>query len=218
MGQPLHKFLEEFAGDEDAEAGDVSVHPLRPRLAAAPPPLPTSSDNGRLGEAYARGFEEGRAAAQEQADSELMAARADFDHRLEEARSVFSQAIAERLSVDLHRQLEQMQAALSDQVASALMPVLRLAFTEAAIRELADGIRTLAGDGEAVAIELSGPQEMVDRVWGRYRELEGERASSSNPDVRFNYSDAADVRVRINDSIIESRLAEWIARLAEVAD
>jgi hypothetical protein len=212
MGQPVHKFLEEFPS-EGAQPPATIVHRLRPRAVTAP--QTTSPMGARLAEAYAKGFEEGQAVARTQAESELAALRADVESRLEEAKGLFSQAVTAQLTGQLHHRMEQLHAVLADQVGSALVPVLRHALTEASIRELADAMRRLARDGDAVTITLSGPEELVEQVWRRYRKLEGGQHADFAPEVRFIHDPTAEIRVSVNDAVIESRLMEWIARISE---
>lgn len=212
MGQPVHKYLEEFPSD-DPQPPDWIVHRLRLRVASAPPAA--SPMGGRLGEVYARGLEEGQVAGRAQVESDLAALQADYEHRLEKAKSVFSQTVAEQLSGELRHRVEMLHSTLAEQVVSALLPVLRHTLTEATIRELADGLRMLVGDGEAVSIELSGPEELVERVWHRYCELEGGQRTGPTPEVRFSHGATTEVRMSVNDAVIELRLMEWIARIVE---
>jgi hypothetical protein len=212
MGQPVHRFLEEFA-TEDALIAPSTVYPFRPRLAAPPPEPPLAV--ARMAEAYAKGYEEGRSEARAQAEAEVAALRADFGVQLEQTMSKFSDRLGDNLAAQLASQIERLFAAMADQVALALHPIMRHVLTETSIREIAESLRTLTQEGGAITVEISGPQELVDRVWRRYGESQALRGGVAMPEVRFVIDDAIDVRARVNDTVIESRLMEWVARIAE---
>lgn len=213
MGQPVHKFLEEFPADGTRAEAPV-VQQLRPRLVAQPPEPSTMV--GRIADAYAKGYEEGQARTKAEAHAELDAVHCFYRRELDELTGRLSDKLADELTSQLRGQLSRMQNAIADQAASALVPVLQHALTEASVRELADGLSDLTRDGGAFAIELRGPKDLLDRVWSRYLE-KMELLGSDGPQVRFAIEDMAEVRVVVNDAVIESRLMEWVARIAEAA-
>jgi hypothetical protein len=220
MGIPVHKILEEFASEEPNQPA-ATVHPLRLRVTpppsaqpAQPAPAVPDSSIGRMAEAYAKGYEEGRSVAQAEARAELAAVEAGHREQLEQTMAQFSERLADELSAGLGRQMAHLNATLSDQTVSALLPVLRHALTEASIRELADGLAMLTREAGAVTVELSGPQQLVDRVWQLYRERE-KLEPNEGPQVRFRIDESAELRVSADETLIESRLMEWMARIAE---
>ncbi|MFM9938884.1 MAG: hypothetical protein ACKVP7_05245 [Hyphomicrobiaceae bacterium] len=211
MRQPAHRFLEEFSTDEQAPPSPI-VLPLRRRAEAMQPPPPPE----RPSDAYAKGYLEGQAVGRSQVEGELAALVADCEQRLEDAKRMFSEAVAHTLTAELDRQLAHMHATIEDQVLAVLSPVLRHLLTDAAIRELTAALRHLARDGEALTIELTGPEDLIQRVWRRYCELEPSQPGGMAPVVRFQPSESPQIRANVNGTLIESRLAEWITRISEV--
>src|SRR5690606_38321449 len=139
--------LEEFKTGE-AQLTDI-VRSLRARSEPAEPERVAAA---RMEEAYSRGYEEGQAAAEANASAELAALGADCEARLEQSRALFSEALADRLTSDLRQQIDAVHAAISDQLVSALLPILRRALTEACVHELAHSLDDLLNENEAVTV------------------------------------------------------------------
>lgn len=214
MGQPIAKFLEEFPGDV-AQYADVSLHQVRPQSSRSADPAP--SIDARLAEAYARGRTEAEAAEKAHYEQWQIEQIAEFGRQLEASKQAFSASVAADLARELPLLVERLGDTLADQAAAALMPVLRHALTEAAVRELADGIRELVADGRSVVVELGGPEELIARVWESYRCKGDPHLESRGPAVKFLPGEGFDLRARVNDSIIETRLMEWVARVMGAA-
>ena len=211
MRQPAHKFLQEFSIDE-ADWPQPVVLQLKPREAVEPQQV--SGASARIGEAYAKGYEEGRSSARAEAETEIAQLTAAFELRIEEIKSIFSRDVAKMLSTELRRHLDEIHATLEDQVVNAMLPTLRHALSERSIREMAMALRDLAKDSDAVVIELEGPDDLVEQVWARFRELDQGR-SSDEPIVRFNPGQATELRASVNGTTIESRLFDWMRKLEE---
>jgi hypothetical protein len=210
MRQPAHKFLQEFPIDERDWPQPVVLR-LRPRETAEPPQL--SVNSARIGEAYAKGYEEGRSSARAEADAEIAELTATFELRIEETKRIFSQDVASKLGHDLQKRLDEIHATLEEQVVAALVPTLRHALSESSIRETAAALRELANDGEAIVIELTGPDELIEQVWQHFRELDQGR--SGEPVVRFNPAEGTEIRASVNGTLIESRLGDWVRKIEE---
>lgn len=211
MRQPAHKFLQEFPIDE-AEWLQPIVLELKPREPAESPQATAIS--ARIGEAYARGYEEGKSSARAAADAEIGQITTAFELQIEEIKSLFSKDVAKKLGIDLQQRLDEIHATLEEQVVAALLPTLRHGLSERAIREMAEALRELARDGEAIVVELSGPDEVVEQVWARFRELDQGR-SPDEPVVRFHQGDTTEIRASVNGTLIESRLEDWLKKIEE---
>jgi len=204
MGYPVHKFLEEFE-TEDAQLTNI-VRALRSRSTATESERAASA---RAEEAYARGHDEGRAAAEADHRAELTAMRAGYEERMERSSALFCESLTEKLVSELRRQIDAVHATISDQLVSALLPVLRHVLTEASVRELAGGLGDLLNEAEALTVELRGPQELIDRVIGCLSQSQ----PPAEPRIRCVVDETAELRVTANDTVIEARLMDWIKRL-----
>jgi hypothetical protein len=212
MRQPAHKFLQEFPID-GSEWSNPVVLQLRPRETAEQPQQGAVM-TARIREAHARGYEEGRSSARAEAEAEIAQLTAAFELRIEEIKTLFSKDVAQSLSHDLQRRLDEIHTTLEEQVVAALVPTLRHALAERSIRETAAALRELARDGEAIVIELTGPDDLVEQVWQHFRDLDQGR-SSGEPVVRFNQAETTEIRASVNGTLIESRLEDWVKQIEE---
>jgi hypothetical protein len=208
MGYPVHKFLEEF------EAGDAQLSNIVRSLRKRPEPAePERVTTARMEEAYSRGYEEGQAVAEANASAQLATLRADYEARLERSRTLFSEALADKLTSDLREQIAAVHASIGDQLVSALLPILRHVLTEACVRDLAHGLDDLLNEGEAITVELRGPKELIDRVANRLGEIASPAAEQAELRFKCIADEASELKVIAKDTIIEARLMNWIQRI-----
>lgn len=212
MGQPLRNFLEEF-GTDDAHADASSRRHWAPQGMShpiAPDPI-----DARINEAYSKGLESGREEGRKLAAAEASAIVDGALREADAARSSFSETVASTLADDVQRQLETMHGAFVVRVTDALLPVLSHALQERAVIELAEELRRQSLDQEAVYIEISGPRDLVDRVWQIYAQQRGDNGERQLPPVHLEYGTTTEVRIRCNERLVESRIMEWIGRITE---
>lgn len=209
MGYPVHKFLEEFKGD-DAQLTEI-VRALRPR---SQPAEPERAITARVEDAYSRGYSEGQEAARARSTVEFEALRADYEARMERTGTLFSDALVDRLVSELHRQIDAVHLSVSGQLAAALLPVMRHVLAEATVRELAGNLAGLLDETDTLTIELRGPQELIDRVTRRLDDMETPAIGREDPRLKCVVEETIELRVIINDTVIETRLMHWIERLA----
>jgi hypothetical protein len=208
MGYPVHNFLEEF-GAEDVPADDV-VHRFRPRSA---PEKAEHVSAERVKEAYSRGYEDGHAAAEAHMRAELDAQRAKYDERMEHLNALFSEKLSEQLTSELRHQIANVHVTISDQLVAALLPVMRHVLTEASVRELIDKLGRFLNETGALAVELRGPADLIERVSNRLVDMEKQGMLREVPSIKCIVDETAELRVTANDTVIESRVMDWIDRI-----
>ena len=76
-------------------------------------------------------------------------------------------------------------------------------------------LHDLIGDAETLTVDISGPADLLERIWETYLERRSATMGGPIPVVRFSTGPTTDVRITIDDSIVESRLFEWIGRTME---
>ena len=102
--------------------------------------------------------------------------------------------------------------AISTHVATALVPVLRTSVTKIAIASFVEELSDMVELTDGMTIDVACPRELVEPVREALGEAMGRRGAPAGS-VRCLPGDVAEVRVKINDTVIETRLADWLSRL-----
>ena len=209
-GQPAHRYLEEFPSEIVPPL--TSLLGLRPRVADLPSPAQITA---RLAEAFERGVAEGRSVERGLADNELARVALEYDAQIEDIRNNFAQSLIERLALELRDGLARERDVLGSRLAGVLVPVLKRVLTEASIRDFSGELSLLLGSsGDAIA-ELTGPEELLNRITVCLEECAGAQTAEWSRRIRLAPSPSTEVRVQLGNSIIEMRLTEWLARIEE---
>jgi hypothetical protein len=155
-------------------------------------------------------------------DRAVAAALADAEQRFAEVRAVDEErhergmaelenrllrATAERLADGLKTATSAIDEAIGDHVARALLRFLDDGVRSRAVSELKATVSTLLAGSDAAKVRLTGPAALVERL----------REIAPSAIVEPVAGDVADVTVTIDDTVIETRIAAWIARLAAAA-
>jgi hypothetical protein len=224
MARPIHHFLKEFA------SGEVSP-PFQPPLKAppAPPkakpkpepeavaaPAPAVDTLAiRLEESYQQGVTAGRAIASEATEAQAAELAVDFDRRIEEVRNTFSTALADSLAVELRAGIEAASTRISSHVATALIPFLREGLARAAITDFVKELSDMIDTAEGLSVEVTCPQEIAEPLRERLAEAMAARGAPPGC-VRCIPGKSTDISVTLNETVIQTRLAEWLTRLEGV--
>jgi len=97
-------------------------------------------------------------------------------------------------------------------VAIALVPILRVGVTKAAIESFVAELGDMVELTEGMTIDVACPRELIEPVRAALGEAMGKRGAPPGS-VRCIPGDTAEVRVKFNETVIETRLAEWLSRL-----
>ena len=192
-------FIPSFEIDESElallpEAGTAAPEPeielpaFLPRTPREPPPdLDAIFENGRQA-----GLAEARAEAQAAAARQTQAA----ETALEQARLAWTEAVATPLAAELPRALEALGESLAETTGRLLRPFLERELSDAASRALIDQIRPLLSGG--------GPASLLATLRGVF---------PAGTAVKFAETEAVDVSIVLGETVIETRIAAWVARL-----
>lgn len=216
MARPIQHFLKEFASGEThfqpPLARPVPAAPVE--TAAAPTPAPDMLAI-KVQEAYQKGLAAGRALEREATEAQAAELAVDFERQVEAVRSTFSAALADNLVTELRTAVEAASARLSSHAATALMPFLRDGITQAAITSFVKELGSMIDTTEGLSVEVACPKDIVDLLRERLAEAMAARGAPPGS-VRCVPGDTADIRVTLNETVIETRLAEWLSRLEGV--
>jgi hypothetical protein len=173
---------------------------IRP-LGAGEPAKPVD----QLAEAEERGRRQARDEARIEFDRARAEDLADFEFRLGEERQRWVDETADRLAEHLTASLTRIETALVETVARILMPFLRSAVRERALHELSETVLAFIRGGRHFALNISGPAELLVRLQLRLHDYADTIAYAADA--------GPDIRVTIDDTIIETAIAAWIGHI-----
>ena len=198
---PLARFLVDFGIDADYRA-DGLHQGMRAEAAVI------ANANVRIAESRDRGYAEGRAAAEAEFAAKLDLQQKDFEQQLATARQSWATSEGTVLSEAFVHALQDLEARLATTIARILRPFLETEVRHAAVAELATTIKTILARDQAIRIEISGPDDLLDVLRSRL---------ADKVTATFTTSQGCDVRVVIGQTTLETQLAAWIAAMEEAA-
>jgi hypothetical protein len=199
---PLARYLVDFSRDVDAgkgrlkpqgDAESVRRHALEQDQAV------------RITESHARGLQEGRAAAEAAIAGHLEAQRESLDRKHTADRAAWAAQEGEALAQRLTAGLADIAGKTSQTVASILTPFVNAELRRTAVSELLVALETVLSKSNGTAIEISGPADLLAVV----REKLGQRHAR----VSFVTRDVPDVRVTVDQTVLETCVGDWLRTL-----
>jgi hypothetical protein len=203
---PLARYLVDFGTGEEAGKSDSDVARGKVELEQARA-LAAKDMEAKVAESYARGVQDGRAAAEADSAMRLQAEREAFQRELASARQAWAanegEALAERLAAGL-RQIEQGTA---DTVARILAQVTSATVQRAAVAELLAALEGVLAKAAGARVEIAGPEDLLAAIRAR---LEARSIAAV-----YTVSTGPDIRVTVDKTLLETRIGAWSTRLAE---
>lgn len=203
-------FLEELdAGHDGSDAGEVlefdSLFAAINRKSCTV--LPQTPERIEA-EAYQRGFAEGESKAAERYETLLREREAEFEARLEAERARWTETVANQTARLIQDEIKRCECAIGEEVARLLLPLIETRIAQRAVEEMRDLVRRLLTEEPDSRLRISGPSDLVNAMQTALGE-DGLPASVSK-------SDDLNLRVEIDQLVVELRVAAWIDRLREV--
>lgn len=203
MAHPVAQYLVNFGVvDGGALRGEVSGGNDAPDRQE----VPAHDDAGRtVLAAREEAFVEGLAAAGREFEALLAKEREEFAMRLAAERETCIRQEAEKLSDKIKAALDMAEASIAASVARILRPFVDDAVRRKAVDELVEHVAALFRGRERPCIEIRGPEDLLAALQ--------ERLPPSTAAIEYLPDDSIDVRVAAGETMIESQLALWIARI-----
>jgi hypothetical protein len=161
----------------------------------------------RLAEAHAGGVESGRAAAMATFEPKLEEQRAQFAQQLAAERAAWAAQEGEKLGGQIAAGLRTLETQIADAAARVLAPLLEARLCHQAIADLRSEIEVLLTRDPGLSLNITGPEDLLQALRGQL--------CDARPSANYVASDACDVRVVADQTILETRLAAWKARIEE---
>jgi hypothetical protein len=188
----IARYLLEFDDPKGGRTGDNDAG----RQAAA-------SKATLVDEAFTRGFESGQAAAEARlAEQQALQAR-----ELAAAREAWAQQEGARLAEQLAAGFGEIEARLADVAARVLAPFISAELRGRAIAHLVESLKVLQAQEHGAAVKIAGAPDLLEALRAR---LDGKVEN-----VSYHPSQAPDVQVTVGQTVLETRLGAWVARIQE---
>jgi|RhiMethySRZTD1v2_1073278.scaffolds.fasta_scaffold10238_8 hypothetical protein len=161
----------------------------------------------RIDAAHASGLESGKAAAMAALETRLEDERASFARQLASARQAWVAHEGEKLAQRLSMGLAGLEARVAETTARVLEPFLQAELRRQAIAELRAALEAVLSREPGIEVGVTGPEDLLQAL----RDGLSGRACAAT----YHPSDGPDVRIVAGQTILQTRLAAWVARIEE---
>lgn len=188
---PAGRFLEDFGAAEGAAGALLTAS------------VPVASDPTE--EAFTKGVEVGRAAAQTEHEAKLASQQTLFAKRIDLERQKWIVGVAARFADTLTMGIRDMEAKVVDSVARVLRPFVETELHAKVVAELQASLAALLAAEPGVNIHIKGPANILAVL--------EKQLANKQPPATFETADDVDVRITACQAVLETCLGEWLAKL-----
>lgn len=157
--------------------------------------------------AFLAGHAEGLATAEAAWALQLSDAETQAKHDLASAREKWADSVADLVANRLADTMREANATVAGHVARILADIATRVRTPAAIDALVAQLMDLIRDQPAARLHVSGPQDLLAALDERQLDV---------PIASRTVNEAADLSVRIDDTLLETQLGNWHRALRDV--
>jgi hypothetical protein len=230
----LGDILTKVRFEEPAEAARPASfdRPVFPRIVSrsdgagversAEPPVGVAENTARLvEEAYERGKRDGVASVQTEYDIKLVEQRTRHVMKLAADRHRSAAENAKGMAAQLIGAVKDMEAEICRCVAGILAPFVADAVRRRAIEDLAATLSLMAKERRPASLTVEGPGDLLDALKAALADfplpIEYAAIPALSYDALGNHDegnlDAIEVRVRLDERVIETQIGPWLERL-----
>lgn len=168
--------------------------------------LPVTREE-EIAQARRESEERGRDAARLEHEETLRNERQRFETRLAEERQAWARDQGGELAKGIEAGFTRIEAAIAEVTARLLEPVIKEEARRTTLADLKETLGGLLADPDTARLKIEGPGDLLAAL--------REGLGSKDNLVVFEASDRPDIRVETGDTVIETRLGAWAARLRE---
>jgi hypothetical protein len=167
-------------------------------------PEPKAETARRIEQAHLKAFEEGRAAARADFEEERARLREALQDEIARAREQWAQDEAARLAEAHRAAIADFETRCAQAVAHILRPFLVQQAIARVTQSLVETLEALLASHGGL-FEISGPPDLLAAIEARFGAEEGRMAFKPGADI--------DIRIRIDDTVVETQLEPWLRAL-----
>ncbi|MTI45918.1 hypothetical protein JM93_00449 [Roseibium hamelinense] len=171
---------------------------------------PEPSLEEQLAAEYKRGFAEADTQVAEKAAAELETVRSAHQAEMDALRSCLMDELAGQMAAQIEQGFQTLEDRLSRSAASVLGEVVEDGIRAQMLEAFDKTLRKLLENETATNIAVSGPEILLDPLKDKLGGV-GER-------LVFKPNDAAELKVKVCDTQIETRFTEWMAQLRQMRE
>lgn len=190
-----------------ADFGAGGESPVAPLARNKTPINEAAEAAARLDEAFARGVDAGRSAADAEFEARLAEHHAESEARLAAEREQWVTVTGEDLANRLQTAVQEFEMRVAETTARVLKPFLAAEIHRQAIAELQANLGALLTTDAGANLSISGPADVLENL----RQHLADRAINAT----FTPADTCDVRIVAGAATLETQLKSWMARLEE---
>ena len=165
----------------------------------------------RMEAARASGFADGEAAAKAALELQLAQEREAHACELAAERQAWASGEGRKLAEQLAAGLGEIEAGIEQAAARVLAPVLQAELRRHALAELQVELDVLLTKDAGISVTISGPEDLLESL----RKGLAERLPGKASAVICRPSAEPEVRIAAGQTVLETRLAAWAARIEE---
>lgn len=201
MARPVADYLANFGQPASEELpAAIAISPPRCPQEEVPCEVSRAAILAVRQEALAQGL----AAASKDCEERLTLERQAFENQLAAERERWTREESEMLCSKMYAAMAETESKIADCVTRILKPFITASARNAVISALAENIAVLVRGQHSPLVSLSGPEDLLNRLRERI---------ALSAEFEYHFSDAVDIRVIAGETIIESQLAAFSARL-----
>ncbi len=212
MNAAIGKFLPQFDANGRARAAEKPKIPepaakqreIRREPQPAPVPKTEAPPPDFLDEAYRRGYAAGLA----EGNAGLAEERVRSAVRLGEERAKWSDQQAVAIVNGFGAACRELEANIASAVARILQPFLVDAIRDKAVEALIEQISALTGSSPVPVFRISGPADLLERVKAQIQ-------AAGHSSIVYQAAETLEIRIVADQTVIETQMQAWTARLKE---
>lgn len=198
-------YLPDFARRSSPERPPPAVE-----MATLEPATPAEDPGKALAEAREQGRREALATARAEFERVRATDLVRYDERLLDERRRWTEAESDRLAAQMTAALQEIEAGLVSTVARILMPFVAERVRQTGLDELSETLTTLLSQGDAKTMIVTGPADLLEPLKAKL----GVYA----PGVEFRPGAGPDVTATTGETVVETQIGAWIARLTAAVE
>lgn len=211
--RPITSYLTSF-DEQRREIEESFLAPAFELSSPAPAIIEAAPDLDSLAEEREKAREEIRSELDREFEAKLdeerkafQKEREAFDQKLEAARATWVEQQGAKVADVIHKDIQACEENLRDALSRLLKPFLTHRALKQSLDDFVEAVSSVVADQANPVIELQGPADLLEVVC--------ERLSREGVAIRATENGGADLVARINSTLIETRMDEWVRRLRD---